>query len=214
MHTAHAPASPKVVYNQHSGLYVLWANYMHWPSPYKTGYYLTATARVPEGPFTVVNKNVQMSQKSGILGDFDLMIDDDEEAYMIYTVRAPLIYEGYRFLCSLSARHPRCASVDIDCPPPTRRLKHAHTSLAGMETGWTTRRASNPHVGGTPDRQLFLINQGGGPSLVGYGALPSLTASPPPSNQGGGPSLVGSGARFSTGICIRGCHCVSRLCSA
>jgi len=77
---------PKILYNKKSQLYVLWVNYMHYPAPYHLGFYLTATSKTPEGPFTIQNKNVSMTQKPAIYCDFDLMVDDDGKGYIIYTV--------------------------------------------------------------------------------------------------------------------------------
>lgn len=63
---------------------------MQYPTPYAQGFYLSATSKSPTGPWTIANRNVTMTQKQpAILCDFDLFVDDDGAAYIIYTVWRP-----------------------------------------------------------------------------------------------------------------------------
>lgn len=73
---------PKVVFNAKSGLYVLWVNWLH-PGNFGSSAYLVATSPTPSGPFTVVTEKVPTAFQTG--GDFDIFVDDDDEAYLIYT---------------------------------------------------------------------------------------------------------------------------------
>merc|ERR1712107_31424 len=73
---------PKVVYNALSGLYILWVNWLL-PGNFGSSAYLVATSSTPTGPFTVVNEKVSTAFNTG--GDFDIFVDDDGEAYLIYT---------------------------------------------------------------------------------------------------------------------------------
>ena len=67
-----------------------WVNYMQYPTPYSQGFYLSATSKSPTGPWTIANRNITMTQKQpAILCDFDLLLDDDGTAYIIYTVWRP-----------------------------------------------------------------------------------------------------------------------------
>jgi beta-xylosidase len=81
---------PKVIFNHVTQTYVMWVNYMEYPTPYAQGYYLSATSKTPTGPWIIANRNITMTQKQpAILCDFDLMRDDDGIAYIIYTVWRP-----------------------------------------------------------------------------------------------------------------------------
>ena len=63
---------------------------MQYPTPYSQGFYLSATSTSPTGPWTIANRNITMTQKQpAILCDFDLLVDDDGTAYIIYTVWRP-----------------------------------------------------------------------------------------------------------------------------
>eukprot|EP00040_Diaphanoeca_grandis_P012382 m.62771 g.62771 ORF g.62771 m.62771 type:complete len:368 (+) comp23198_c0_seq2:680-1783(+) len=82
---------PKVLYNNNTKLFVMWVNYMHYPTPYHQGFYLSATSPSPTGPFTISNRNISMTQQQpAILCDFDLLCDTDGTAYIIYTVWRPV----------------------------------------------------------------------------------------------------------------------------
>ena len=79
--------SPKVVYNARTNLYILWYNYV--PS-YSYG---VATAPTPFGPFATVNASAGASFQYGYptnknVGDFSIMLDDDGEAYFLYSANA------------------------------------------------------------------------------------------------------------------------------
>lgn len=74
---------PKVVFNAKTGLYVLWVNWLSNRRDFGSSSYLVATSETPAGPFKVVNEKVPTKFTVG--GDFDLFVDDDGEAYFIYT---------------------------------------------------------------------------------------------------------------------------------
>ena len=81
---------PKVLFNKKTGDYVMWVNWMEYPTPYSAGYYLSLTTRSPSGPFTIINRNISMTQQQpAIFCDFDLLCDDDGKSYIIYTVWRP-----------------------------------------------------------------------------------------------------------------------------
>lgn len=65
------------VYNKKSMLYIMWANLNGGPADFAVG-----TSESPEGPFTYVH-GINVGRKSG--GDFDILVDDDGAAYIIYT---------------------------------------------------------------------------------------------------------------------------------
>lgn len=73
---------PKVVFNALTGLYVLWVNWLL-PNNFGSSSYLVATSKTPAGPFTVITEKVSTVYNTG--GDFDIFVDDDGEAYLIYT---------------------------------------------------------------------------------------------------------------------------------
>lgn len=74
---------PKVVFNKQSGLYVLWVNWLSNRRNFGSSAYLVATSQTPLGPFKVVHEKVETKFKTG--GDFDIFVDEDEQAYLIYT---------------------------------------------------------------------------------------------------------------------------------
>ncbi|HLP03476.1 MAG TPA: family 43 glycosylhydrolase [Opitutaceae bacterium] len=74
---------PYVVYNVATRKYVLWFN---WYPQLWDGLLGVATSDTPEGPFTIVNTGVQLSQAAHRPGDGSLFVDDDGTAYFIYTV--------------------------------------------------------------------------------------------------------------------------------
>lgn len=65
------------VYNKKTAKYVMWANNNGVSHSYSVG-----TSSSPEGPFTFV-RSVDAGRGSG--GDFDIFVDDDESAFLIYT---------------------------------------------------------------------------------------------------------------------------------
>ena len=71
---------PYVVYNAKAGKYVLWYN---WYPTLWNGQYGVATSDTPQGPFTIHNSNVKVSQPAP--GDMGLFLDDDGTGYLIYT---------------------------------------------------------------------------------------------------------------------------------
>ncbi|TRX60019.1 family 43 glycosylhydrolase [Fulvivirga sp. M361] len=72
---------PHVIYNEKTGKYVLWYN---WYPQLWDGQFGVATSDTPEGPFEIVNDNVQMVNSSIGLGDFGLFVDEDKTAYISY----------------------------------------------------------------------------------------------------------------------------------
>ena len=79
--------SPKVVYNARTRLFVLWYNYV----PHYS--YGVATAPTPFGPFSTVNSSAGASFQFGYpsnsnIGDFSILLDDDGEAYFLYSANA------------------------------------------------------------------------------------------------------------------------------
>ena len=71
---------PYVKYNPNTKLYVLWYN---WYPTLWDGQYGVATSPTPQGPFTIQNGNVKVANEKP--GDHGLLIDDDGQAYLIYT---------------------------------------------------------------------------------------------------------------------------------
>ena len=79
--------SPKVVFNARTNLWILWYNYV----PHYS--YGVATSTTPWGPFVTVNSSAGASFQFGYptnshIGDFSILLDDDGEAYMLYSANA------------------------------------------------------------------------------------------------------------------------------
>lgn len=74
---------PKVIFNPSTGLFVLWVNWLSSRRDFGSSAYLVATAATPTGPFRVVEERVSTVFDTG--GDFDIFVDDDGQAYLIYT---------------------------------------------------------------------------------------------------------------------------------
>lgn len=73
---------PHVIYNDKRKKYVLWYN---WYKTLWNGQFGVAIADKPEGPFTIISQNVTMKNSTKGLGDFNLFVDDDNRAYIVYT---------------------------------------------------------------------------------------------------------------------------------
>jgi hypothetical protein len=73
--------APKTVYNPNTKLWVMWFNYI--TRSFSNSYYGVATSTNPAGPFTVVNHDVSLVYQDN--GDEGLFVDDDGQAYVIYT---------------------------------------------------------------------------------------------------------------------------------
>jgi beta-xylosidase len=73
--------APKTVYNAKTAQWVMWFNYI--TNSFTNSFYGVATSSNPAGPFTVVNKNVALQFQDN--GDEGLFVDDDGQAYVIYT---------------------------------------------------------------------------------------------------------------------------------
>jgi hypothetical protein len=74
---------PYVVFNPHTRKYVLFYN---WYPKFWDGKTGVAISDTPEGPFTVVNPALDLSQKAFQPGDGSLFVDEDGTGYFIYTV--------------------------------------------------------------------------------------------------------------------------------
>jgi hypothetical protein len=79
---------PHLVYNPTTKLYVLFYNYVSDAGPSRNG---VATAPSPAGPFTIARAVMQVARPSlpsnheASVGDFDVLVDDDGTAYMVYS---------------------------------------------------------------------------------------------------------------------------------
>jgi len=76
---------PYVVFNLHTGKYVLWYN---WYSNRKQwdGRAGVAVSDTPVGPFTIVNPDVKVAGADSFIGDGSLFVDDDGTGYFIFTI--------------------------------------------------------------------------------------------------------------------------------
>nr|WP_298999887.1 family 43 glycosylhydrolase [uncultured Allomuricauda sp.] len=72
---------PHVIYNKRTKKYVLWYN---WYPKLWEGQFGVAISDTPQGPFKIVNENVQMHNSKIGLGDFGLFVDDDGTGYISY----------------------------------------------------------------------------------------------------------------------------------
>ncbi len=72
---------PHVIYNKKTKKYVLWYN---WYPKLWNGKFGVAVSDTPQGPFKIINDDVQMSRSEAGLGDFGLFVDDDGTAYISY----------------------------------------------------------------------------------------------------------------------------------
>ena len=83
---------PKVLYNQQTGQFVLWFNFVTagWKCPASFPHcwsvYGTATAQSAAGPYVLQHIPVQMGtgNSSFAHGDFDLFADSDGKGYILY----------------------------------------------------------------------------------------------------------------------------------
>ena len=73
--------APKTVFNAATKMWVMYFNYI--VGDFSKSYYGVATSSNAEGPFVVVNHNVQLQFTDN--GDEGLFVDDDGTAYIIYT---------------------------------------------------------------------------------------------------------------------------------
>jgi hypothetical protein len=79
-------AAPKVIFNPRTAEFVLWANWFLLPgSPaWSQSYYTVAASATPTGPFALKTQMVHTLAFQDV-GDINLLVDDDGEAYVIYT---------------------------------------------------------------------------------------------------------------------------------
>ena len=74
---------PQVVYNANSGLFIMWYE-DRWTNASNPGYAI-ATSTTPQGPFVTAADSVRMAPGGGRIGDYDLFVDDDGQAYHVRT---------------------------------------------------------------------------------------------------------------------------------
>lgn len=72
---------PHVVYNKAADKYVLWYN---WYPVLWDGQFGVAVSDQPQGPFEIVNADVQVKNSEIGVGDFGIFVDEDEMAYLAY----------------------------------------------------------------------------------------------------------------------------------
>ncbi len=72
---------PHVIYHPGRKEYVLWFN---WYSKLWTGRFGVATSKSPTGPFQIVSTEVNVAHAKLGVGDFNLFVDDDGTAYLMY----------------------------------------------------------------------------------------------------------------------------------
>lgn len=73
--------APKTVFNPTTKTWVMYFNYI--TGGFGNSYYGIATSPTPQGPFSVVNPNIQLVHTDN--GDENLFVDDDGTGYIIYT---------------------------------------------------------------------------------------------------------------------------------
>lgn len=73
--------APKTVFNARYNNWVMFYNYI--VGSFDNSFYGVATSPTPEGPFSVINHNLQLQFEDN--GDEGLFVDDDDTAYIIYT---------------------------------------------------------------------------------------------------------------------------------
>eukprot|EP01060_Flectonema_neradi_P023533 TRINITY_DN317_c0_g1_i2.p1 TRINITY_DN317_c0_g1~~TRINITY_DN317_c0_g1_i2.p1 ORF type:complete len:346 (+),score=66.95 TRINITY_DN317_c0_g1_i2:52-1089(+) len=79
-----------VAYNNATGQYVLWANYLPQQN-FKIARYFVATSKSRFGPFDVVNPHVNLTRSPQ--GDSKIFVDDDGQGYIIYTANGKVTVE-------------------------------------------------------------------------------------------------------------------------
>ena len=72
---------PHVVYNARRGEYVLWYN---WYPRLWEGRFGVAVSDSPLGPFAIVDDDVQVAHSELGVGDFNVFVDEDATAYLMY----------------------------------------------------------------------------------------------------------------------------------
>lgn len=76
---------PHVVYNAKRKKYVMWYN---WYKTLWSGQYGVAIADNPDGPYSIISKNVTVKYLAKGVGDFSLFVDEDAKGYIVYTTIA------------------------------------------------------------------------------------------------------------------------------
>jgi hypothetical protein len=141
-----------VVYNPRTHLYVLWVNLNGGGG----GDYAVGTSATPEGPFAFVHA-VRAGRPSG--GDFDILVDDDGAAYLIYTETRGHTMAAERltddFLASAAASPPPITPPPSPPSPPPSGFSlvgdGACRDASGAEPGFATNEPH--HVAGFTEEQ-------------------------------------------------------------
>ena len=72
----------QVVFNQRSGYFVMWFNWIA-AGDFSKSFYAVLVSTSARGPFQLVSK--QVTTAFADTGDFNLFVDDDDKGYIIYT---------------------------------------------------------------------------------------------------------------------------------
>ena len=95
---------PHVIYNEARAEYVLWYN---WYPKLWTGRFGVAVAKSPVGPFEIVDDDVQVEHSGLGVGDFNLFVDDDATAYLMYNT-----IEGHKLSVERLTPDYRASAMD------------------------------------------------------------------------------------------------------
>eukprot|EP01047_Picozoa_sp_COSAG01_P014619 COSAG01_NODE_715_length_14093_cov_64.209233_15_plen_406_part_00 len=112
--------SPRAIFNEKTGLWVLWYNYV----PHYS--YAVATSPSPFGPFVTANleagasfrwgnssRNPKYAGMNAGIGDFSLFKDEDGVAYMLYSHDPAPLHPGSSN-CSVGGANPRgCGKLSV-----------------------------------------------------------------------------------------------------
>lgn len=75
---------PKIIYNRRTKKYLLWMNPTS--NGFRDAFYAVAESSSYAGPFVLVNKKVSgLAHNASRVGDFNLLVDKDDVAYIAYT---------------------------------------------------------------------------------------------------------------------------------
>lgn len=84
LHPSRIMDRPHIIYNKKNDIYVMWMKLVGTdknPKDWKHQYMGVATSKSITGEFKIINKLIPLGMSSG---DFDLFVDDDEKAYLIF----------------------------------------------------------------------------------------------------------------------------------
>jgi hypothetical protein len=92
-----------VIYNSNTKKYVMFYNWRPVPGSFEQGNLVVSVSDSPTGPFEIVNLDFQTKHHPTEIGDFNLFVDDDNEAYLIYKIANPALkLKGQNFIERLS----------------------------------------------------------------------------------------------------------------